>query len=1067
MTRVRTPVTVEVGWADPAVDVSAGVVFGSVSHGSRESNPERSTVSVARGRLVMEGDRWAPGKSSAYSESVLSRRASCKVSIGGTTLWVGWIEGPRVDDRAGLTRTTYRLVGLLDTVARNRVDLASSTTDATTDATLWGEATGAVPRLLGASGAGITFAPFTYKGRALEFASLISQVTGRLAGEDKHGRLAMPTYGRLPSSGEVTVENSNYLVRAVETEQLVGTVRNRITIPFAVEPVERRLGIDRRFVPPSTQPTLTPRSTNYPYANMSPSSQQVDLQLPAPLQGTTYSDIQAEVVSATANVLSRLLVNRDGQVSAQTQDLDISSAVTITQLGLAGERNYRVTVDVDGTDTIDWLWVLSERPRSGGTSTTNVFARNIPIGRFYPIRQDGSTIFYVGSHWATAIISVEVVFRLAYTSTHQPADSQSFNNGASQGSWGIREVFWPVWVATTGLGTGGANRRRIEADLADLAQPRTYHDVTLPLWQDTVARRNTIAGLDYGSYLDLGLVDARQGVNISDKVVVAERTVSWGARQVPTVRLRCLHTGEAGTPPPVAAPGVPTSLRLAAGDNAFTASWQAPTSGGEVASYELDWRLNTATLWTSVTGITGASREVTGLAVNTRYAARVRARNSGGVSAWTGIARVTTNPPPATPPGRPRNLTFTTASRTVDVTWDPPNSGGIPTHYRLQSGSSTAYGDEDRVSSLIRTWQYDRLTNGQPWYVRVRAENDDGDSGWVAGSATPMANPPGPPRSLTATPANGKVDLAWVAPNTGGSVTWYVIDFGTSTSYGTTRTISGSTLTYEVTGLTNDTEYFFRVRARNTDGFSTGVTASATPAANPPGPPRSLSVDEGDTMLTLTWQAPATGGAVSLYRIQWGTTTAYGSEQTTTRAVRTLVLPNLTNDTEYFVRVRAENDDGESAWVTDSGTPEEPPPSPYAPPRNLRAHGEAIGTGARAWSRVQWDAPDMSSLPPRTSLSQYQVEFKFGSGNWTGRHARSANNRVSAFRQTGLTYQARVRALYTHRDEMGNATQHLSEWHTANINFATFFASARAPLTLEELPLTLQDALLTPTEVRT
>ncbi len=248
MTRVRTPVTVEVGWADPAVDVSAGVVFGSVSHGSRESNPERSTVSVARGRLVMEGDRWAPGKSSAYSESVLSRRASCKVSIGGTTLWVGWIEGPRVDDRAGLTRTTYRLVGLLDTVARNRVDLASSTTDATTDATLWGEATGAVPRLLGASGAGITFAPFTYKGRALEFASLISQVTGRLAGEDKHGRLAMPTYGRLPSSGEVTVENSNYLVRAVETEQLVETVRNRLSFVFGAPGSTTAEGVDGTHV---------------------------------------------------------------------------------------------------------------------------------------------------------------------------------------------------------------------------------------------------------------------------------------------------------------------------------------------------------------------------------------------------------------------------------------------------------------------------------------------------------------------------------------------------------------------------------------------------------------------------------------------------------------------------------------------------------------------------------------------------------------------------------------------------------------------------------------------------
>ena len=1066
MTRVRTPVTVEVGWADPVVDVSAGVVFGSVSHGSRESNPERSTVSVARGRLVMEGDRWAPGKSSAYSESVLSRRASCKVSIGGTTLWVGWIEGPRVDDRAGLTRTTYRLVGLLDTVARNRVDLASSTTDATTDATLWGEATGAVPRLLGASGAGITFAPFTYKGRALEFASLISQVTGRLAGEDKHGRLAMPTYGRLPTSGEVTVENSNYLVRAVETEQLVGTVRNRLLMGFEGAPLVTTEGKDATWEVRGSTAT----SQIAPYDTLSDSDlmRTLSVTIPTPAQGVVYSDYKVRIAKAVGLAITRAVYNTDVVVagtipnSVETAELDVSGEVSAAVS--VNNRTASVEIDASTIRSTRYRWnrINNLQSRNESVRATNAGTSDASLGVFLTVGANHS-----GAAAPRTWTGINITVRVEWTATRPTAVNRNFESSVSQGDWGVRAIQWPLWIANTALAAGQPSGRQVQSDLDDISQPRTYHDVTLPLWQDTVARRNTIAGLDYGSYLDLGLVDGRQGVNIADKVVVAERTVSWGARQVPTVRLRCLHTGEAGTPPPVAAPGVPTSLRLAAGDNAFTASWQAPTSGGEVASYELDWRLNTATLWTSITGITGASREVTGLAVNTRYAARVRARNSGGVSAWTAIARVTTNPPPPTPPGRPRNLTFTTASRTVDVTWDPPNSGGIPTHYRLQSGSSTAYGDEDRVSSLIRTWQYDRLTNGQAWYVRVRAENDDGESGWVAGSATPMANPPGPPRNLVATPANGKVDLAWVAPNTGGSVTWYVIDYGTSTSYGTTRTISGSTLTYEVTGLTNDTEYFFRVRARNTDGFSTGVTASATPAANPPGPPRSLSVDEGDTLLTLTWQAPATGGAVSLYRIQWGTTTAYGSEQTTTRAVRTLVLPNLTNDTEYFVRVRAENDDGESAWVTDSGTPEEPPPSPYAPPRNLRAFGSAIGTGARAWSRVQWDAPDMSSLPARTSLSQYQVEFKFGSGNWTGRHARSANNRVSAFRQTGLTYQARVRALYTHRDEMGNATQHLSEWHTANINFATFFASARAPLTLEEVPLTLQQLLLTPTEVRT
>ncbi len=132
--------------------------------------------------------------------------------------------------------------------------------------------------------------------------------------------------------------------------------------------------------------------------------------------------------------------------------------------------------------------------------------------------------------------AVEMSYRVRYNrvlgSTRQAV---VIENTISQGQWGTRDSLWAAsgWVANSGLAAGQATRRRIQADLDDLAVPRTYHDVTLPLWQTTVARRNTIAGLDYGSYLDLGLVDGRQGVNISDKVVVAERTVSWAHGKCP------------------------------------------------------------------------------------------------------------------------------------------------------------------------------------------------------------------------------------------------------------------------------------------------------------------------------------------------------------------------------------------------------------------------------------------------------------------------------------------------------------------------------------------------------
>ena len=93
--------------------------------------------------------------------------------------------------------------------------------------------------------------------------------------------------------------------------------------------------------------------------------------------------------------------------------------------------------------------------------------------------------------------------------------------------------------------------------------------------------------------------------------------------------------------------------------------------------------------------------------------------------------------------------------------------------------------------------------------------------------------------------------MSWSAPANGGStaITGYTVTPYAGTTAGTPVTVSGSTPSTDVTGLTNGTAYTFQVTATNATGTSPASTASsavtpedtifdfATPA----------TVDSGDT----------------------------------------------------------------------------------------------------------------------------------------------------------------------------------------------------------------------------
>ena len=199
---------------------------------------------------------------------------------------------------------------------------------------------------------------------------------------------------------------------------------------------------------------------------------------------------------------------------------------------------------------------------------------------------------------------------------------------------------------------------------------------------------------------------------------------------------------------------------------------------------------------------------------------------------------------------------------------------------------------------------------------------------------------PGAPTGLTATPGNTQVTLSWAAPaSDGGSpVTGYDLYVGTTadlTGDAPVARVTGTVVT--VTSLVNGTRYYFRVTAVNRVGEGPASNEVSAVPLTVPGAPAGLTATPGNSRVTLSWAAPASGGAaISGYIIYEGTrpggenrNPVNGSLVTTT----SYTVTGLTNGTTYYFRVIAVNAAGQGPLSAEAPAallrivPTSPPPT--------------------------------------------------------------------------------------------------------------------------------------------
>ncbi len=187
------------------------------------------------------------------------------------------------------------------------------------------------------------------------------------------------------------------------------------------------------------------------------------------------------------------------------------------------------------------------------------------------------------------------------------------------------------------------------------------------------------------------------------------------------------------------APGTPTGLTVGTPtQTTVPLSWIAPTSGGAVATYTVQYRVTGSGSWTMIAGLIGTSYTVPGLSAGTPYDFQVCAVNGGGFSAFTATTTATTV---VAAPSSPSGLTagLSTVS-TQTLTWTAPSSGAPLASYTVQYSIHGAnswtlitgiLGTSVTVTGLARNTSYD---------FEVAAVNAGGSSASTAATTVSTTN---------------------------------------------------------------------------------------------------------------------------------------------------------------------------------------------------------------------------------------------------------------------------------------------------------------------------------------
>ena len=374
----------------------------------------------------------------------------------------------------------------------------------------------------------------------------------------------------------------------------------------------------------------------------------------------------------------------------------------------------------------------------------------------------------------------------------------------------------------------------------------------------------------------------------------------------------------------------------------------------------------------------------------------------------------------------------------VNVSWSKPSGYVDGYEVRYKKAADSSWSTLLQFASNLGTTM-SGLERGVAYQFAVRAYNNKGTGPssdtvnfTTAGNRAPAFSATGTTTvyHVENTAVGGAIGSPFGATDADGDTLYYSMAGAAASKVdvdgatGQIKVKSGHTLDYEAVGAGSITGTMRVSDRKNPFGNAdtviddtVAVVITWQDANEPPTAPRNLAATNNTSnyrfSLKLAWDAPSPTDMADKPPVT-GYDVRYKKSASSTWSVRThagtstsTTLAGLDAGTQYSIRVRAKNDEGDGAWttITASTLADQPPPKPAAPTLAQNAATPKVKLD------ISWTAPSTTGLPP---VTDYDVRYRKKSTSttaWTSiPHTGTGRSASVGGLENGTTYQAQVRA---------------------------------------------------------